>query len=277
MFAVTPKRDCPHVHGLNFDEFSKKSFSIDAKCEEEGCDATGENWICCFCGSIMCSRYVAGHAAQHTEKNPDHCIAVSFADCSCWCYKCDSYIEDPISIRFVRHVQHVKFGEPEPEVAAAASFVDTRPIKETVVKSQSGVSMKIRDVLPTVREDLRLEDCDMCVVVVYTPINCLRLVHCKKCTVELRCQISSLNIAGSEEITVRYDVPPTNTSLVVENTSPCLVNLSLDPSHVFFSRCETTNSNVAINCVNAAGMVVCGPHSNTVFNAETHQFVTTKL
>jgi hypothetical protein len=34
--------------------------------------------------------------SQHNQENPEHMIAMSFADFSYWCYECDSYVVHPL-------------------------------------------------------------------------------------------------------------------------------------------------------------------------------------
>jgi len=96
-FAVTPKKDCPHVTEENVwfvENFNEKH--INDPCFE--CDYKGENWICLkpHCGAVACSRYVKAHMhSSHNANNKDHPIVLSFADFSFWCYLCDSYITHP--------------------------------------------------------------------------------------------------------------------------------------------------------------------------------------
>jgi uncharacterized UBP type Zn finger protein len=95
IIAITPKRDCPHCVIENIaqiEEFTAKTRGD--PCFE--CQSCGENWICLRpgCGTVACSRYVNSHMAKtHHANNADHPIVFSFADCSFWCYECDSYIE----------------------------------------------------------------------------------------------------------------------------------------------------------------------------------------
>ena len=93
-FAVAPKTDCPHCTPENIcslEELADKT--VNDPCFE--CGHQGENWICLKpgCGTVACSRYVAGHMVnKHYVENPTHCIVLSFADFSYWCYECDSYV-----------------------------------------------------------------------------------------------------------------------------------------------------------------------------------------
>jgi len=274
---VEPKRDCPHVHGLKLSAF-KKNFSIEAECEEEGCHATGENWICCFCGKILCSRYVAGHAAQHAEKNPDHCISVSFADCSCWCYKCDSYIEDPISVQFVRCVQRNKFGlPPEPKMAAvgedATAFVS--PFvggEDSVVNKQEGASIDLQDALPS--EGVRFEECSDCTIDVQSRIRVLRLYDCKKCTVRVNAAVGGFDIQRCSGVIIRSYVSSARSCIIINDSAAVTLLMDGTPMFDFFRSFESTGSIVGIKFEEAKTIIPAGPHSKTTFNAETSKFET---
>jgi len=272
MVTVVPKRDCPHVHSLDFASFSRKQISIDAPCQHEGCGAKGENWICCFCGSILCSRYVAGHAAEHAEKEPDHCISVSFADCSCWCYKCDSYIEDPVSINFVRQVQRAKFG-PEAFTPAPAKPVPVGPVgEETVLKNQVQACFDIRDAQPG--ESLVLENCSGCVVNVQSPLFAVRFRRCKECTIRVQVPVTVIDLEDCAGITIRQLVPARNTSLGINRSAAVAVVMEMDPLYTFFSSVVTRQSVVGINTARGRVLIPIGPTSSTLFNAETKAFET---
>jgi len=282
MFAVNPKRDCPHVHGLDYAAFSKKAIDINAECEAEDCHHSGENWICCFCGSVLCSRYVSGHAAEHAEKNPEHCISVSFADCSCWCYKCDSYIDDPISVKFVRQVQRAKFGKQEvPEEAAAAVEAPVRPIildgaaaetPDMAFKSKSDAVIQIRDVPSASR--LLIEDCSKCVIKVLTGISVLQLQKCRDCTIYVDDPTEGIFIHGCINVTVRHQSNVRGCTLGVNDSVGVIVIIPHDPYYAFFSSCEVVNSAVGIKTPVANTVIAETGHSKTSFNREKGAFQT---
>lgn len=107
--------------------------------DAEGFCPPGENWICLECGVTRCSRYVNGHALAHWEntrkeslkkKNrgddnkegaeegndgAGHCIAVSLADFSVWCYECNAYLKHPKLSDITKHLEDLKFGFSEEE------------------------------------------------------------------------------------------------------------------------------------------------------------------
>jgi len=275
MAAVVPKRDCPHVHQLDFDSFIKKDIDIKSACSEEGCDAVGENWICCFCGCIKCSRYVSGHAADHAEKNPDHCIAVSFADCSCWCYKCDAYIEDPISFRFIRAVKIAKFG-PEPDYPLVKRTPDT-VAEESTVRDIEGQALNIRSLIPGKDESLRLENCSMCIVNIYSPLRAVRLIGCKKCTIHVMCPITAIDISKSEEITVRQKAEPRNTFVHIEDTSSVMMHLKYNPNFAFYAHFEVSNSTVGFINESVNGIILPCPQSFVTYDSVAMKFALSPL
>jgi hypothetical protein len=51
-----------------------------------------ENWICCACFAVGCGRYCRAHALEHAEA-AGHCVALSLADLSFWCYACEAYLD----------------------------------------------------------------------------------------------------------------------------------------------------------------------------------------
>lgn len=55
------------------------------------CASDQSPWMCLFCGSVLCGRYVNGHCKSHGEANENHfvCIDTSLA---VYCYKCDDFV-----------------------------------------------------------------------------------------------------------------------------------------------------------------------------------------
>ena len=95
--AVYPKDDCPHCTVDNIKPLQAildAGVKISSACA--GCAHQGEVWVCLKCAQVCCSRYVQGHMALHNQDNPEHIIAMSFADFSYWCYECDSYVVHPL-------------------------------------------------------------------------------------------------------------------------------------------------------------------------------------
>lgn len=106
---------------------------------------SGENWLCLECGALMCSRYANGHAKLHYEDTKEeekaaaaaadgggigggegggdavgHCIAVSLADLSVWCYECNAYLHHPKLNELTKHLEKIKFGKEEVDESEAA-------------------------------------------------------------------------------------------------------------------------------------------------------------
>lgn len=112
-FAVYPKTNCPHllpshIDSLNWLLEDKKDLILSNSCSE--CQDQSENWFCLECRLISCSREVKGHMAKHNTET-SHSIALSFSDCSFWCYNCDSYIITGHLEALQRKFSAIKFPE----------------------------------------------------------------------------------------------------------------------------------------------------------------------
>lgn len=114
-FAVVPLNWCPHLETVV--EVPPEGLSVETPCAE--CDQVGENWVCLICYQVhsnlifphahnstviahfalqvMCSRYVAGHMVIHGQTS-GHNLVLSFSDLSVWCYACDAYIHNEVSV-----------------------------------------------------------------------------------------------------------------------------------------------------------------------------------
>lgn len=88
---VVPLSYCPHLEEIN-QKLDDVKF-IDAKRSCGKCNDTLENWLCLTCYECACSRYVKGHMLEHSKENK-HPMALSFSDCSVWCFVCDSYVHN---------------------------------------------------------------------------------------------------------------------------------------------------------------------------------------
>ncbi|XP_033218700.1 histone deacetylase 6 isoform X3 [Belonocnema kinseyi] len=116
-FAIIPKRNCPHLNTVN--DVPKSGIDVHSSCEI--CANISENWICLQCYSVCCARNINQHALMH-EQHTRHPLTLSFSDLSVWCYRCESYIDDPI-LYAVRNATHKnKFGQELPW-----TYEDTRP------------------------------------------------------------------------------------------------------------------------------------------------------
>ncbi|XP_058833510.1 histone deacetylase 6 isoform X2 [Topomyia yanbarensis] len=105
MFAVVPLRDCPHLKELNPDNTPER---ISTKTPCDGCETQLENWVCLLCFRVRCGRYINEHAALHSLET-EHPLALSFSDLSVWCYRCESYIDNPILYPYKNLVHQDKF------------------------------------------------------------------------------------------------------------------------------------------------------------------------
>mmetsp|Transcript_35566 Transcript_35566/g.72094 ORF Transcript_35566/g.72094 Transcript_35566/m.72094 type:complete len:328 (+) Transcript_35566:82-1065(+) len=148
--SLTIGRPCSHY--AETDEHEQKATGgLKGATADDGSGSCphGENWICLHCGVTRCSRYVNGHALAHYEQtkavavakrerkmslgkatasagssdNDDddlagHCIAVSLADLSVWCYECNAYLKHPRLEAITNRLEMLKF--PDDSASAAA-------------------------------------------------------------------------------------------------------------------------------------------------------------
>ena len=132
MFAVIPRRDCPHLRLLRPETAPEGKATvcvcvspfifhvlilllpaaIDTRTPCSDCGAEVENWICLLCFGVYCGRYVNEHMLRHGTGAADHPLALSFADLSVWCYGCDAYIDHPALHHYKNLVHQDKFHEP---------------------------------------------------------------------------------------------------------------------------------------------------------------------
>lgn len=70
-------------------------------------DPRKENWVCCACYWVGCSRYVEEHMALHAVVQ-GHMIAMSLGDMYIWCYGCDAYVGGERAEQFRRPISMLK-------------------------------------------------------------------------------------------------------------------------------------------------------------------------
>ena len=112
-FSLSQLRQCQHPVCA-----SSRKAELANNDDEKSNDQQAENWICLAkdCRLILCSRYKCGHALQHYEatklqsSHKSHCIAVSFADLSVWCYECEAYLKHNSLRPILNHLETIKFG-----------------------------------------------------------------------------------------------------------------------------------------------------------------------
>uniref|UniRef100_A0AAG5DL14 Protein deacetylase HDAC6 n=1 Tax=Anopheles atroparvus TaxID=41427 RepID=A0AAG5DL14_ANOAO len=109
MFAIIPRRDCPHLRLL---QPEAAPAAIDTRTPCRDCSAETENWICLICFNVYCGRYVQEHMLRHGTDTENHPLTLSFADFSVWCYGCDAYIDHPALHLYKNLVHQDKFNEP---------------------------------------------------------------------------------------------------------------------------------------------------------------------
>ena len=90
-FAVEPITTCPHVPAP-----IPTHVFLDQACGT--CEEPHENWQCLTCNTVLCSRYRNGHMLKHFEQTKDHAVCLSYSDLSIWCFQCENYIANEVSI-----------------------------------------------------------------------------------------------------------------------------------------------------------------------------------
>jgi NAD-dependent SIR2 family protein deacetylase len=150
---------CPHVDELGLGSLLPCSKLEFGKPCLEGCKGD-ENWICLMCGDSRCGRYGKRHAMQHwqtTKKDEEmritvadaaagktargHCLVLSQADLSLWCYECDCYVQHRSLHLLVKTMESLKFGGAAADDASAEGSLSTAAPREpnTEVGSSIGV------------------------------------------------------------------------------------------------------------------------------------------
>ena len=62
---------------------------------------------------VYCGRYVNQHMLEHHEGS-GHCVVLSLADISVWCFNCDSYLDNKV-LNPAKDSAHLsKFGAKRP-------------------------------------------------------------------------------------------------------------------------------------------------------------------
>ena len=152
-------QSCSHHAAVDRDEQQRATGGLKAVTADDGSGSCppGENWICLHCGATRCSRYVNGHAVAHydrtkadaalekeradrmkngtsggTDDDEDedqhdlagHCIAVSLADLSVWCYECNAYLKDPRLEAITKQLERLKFPDDTAPAADGSHTTD---------------------------------------------------------------------------------------------------------------------------------------------------------
>lgn len=129
---------CSHLDDLGPDRLVSCSELVFGNRCLHGC-ASDENWLCLMCGETRCGRYAHRHSLQHWEQTKQdgeatltvaeaaagqrvlgHCLAISLADLSVWCYECQAYVEHKKLMPLVKQMERLKFGESRSESDASS-------------------------------------------------------------------------------------------------------------------------------------------------------------
>jgi histone deacetylase 6 len=127
LFAVRPKRSCPHLNLVKPAPPSGEALSVNQRCEK--CDAEDGNWVCLSCYMVLCGRDRNRHMLAHYTANNAHPLCLSFDDLSVWCYGCASYVdyELPELNEIHRAAYRNKFNENRPGDANSPQMTGRLP------------------------------------------------------------------------------------------------------------------------------------------------------
>ncbi|XP_018917401.2 histone deacetylase 6 isoform X2 [Bemisia tabaci] len=109
MFAVVPKKNCPHLSLVR----KVPETGVNTKVPCATCSSTAENWSCLTCYTVQCGRYIKGHMAEHSTKE-GHPVVLSFSDLSVWCYGCEAYLDNEVLYEARNAAHQDKFGSALP-------------------------------------------------------------------------------------------------------------------------------------------------------------------
>jgi len=85
-------KECKHVISVPPvpDSFSEKNLFEDATCSV--CKTEKELWVCLICLKLFCGRFENRHMVEH-HRESGHCVSISLADLSSWCFACEMYLD----------------------------------------------------------------------------------------------------------------------------------------------------------------------------------------
>ncbi|XP_049791629.1 ubiquitin carboxyl-terminal hydrolase 3-like isoform X2 [Schistocerca nitens] len=86
--------ECPHLLSsvkFHVSAYESSSDGIrDWQCAV--CSSSESPWLCLYCGTINCGRYINGHAKHHSEQHSDHTLSMDCETLAVFCYTCDEFI-----------------------------------------------------------------------------------------------------------------------------------------------------------------------------------------
>ncbi|CAH1239444.1 HDAC6 [Branchiostoma lanceolatum] len=105
LFAVVPLPWCEHLETVA--TLPSDGLDVSAPCVT--CGDPSENWVCLHCYQVHCGRFVKEHMVRHGETT-GHCLVLSYADLSVWCYPCEAYVHNETLLPAKRAAHLSKFG-----------------------------------------------------------------------------------------------------------------------------------------------------------------------
>uniref|UniRef100_A0A6M2DER8 Ubiquitin carboxyl-terminal hydrolase n=1 Tax=Xenopsylla cheopis TaxID=163159 RepID=A0A6M2DER8_XENCH len=148
--------NCPHIISsvkVNRDLLSGRNGTTkNWHCMD--CKSVGQNWLCLYCGVVLCGRYNNQHAKQHAESNLSHDLCMQCEIFSVFCYKCDDYVcaeQNEYLIENVRQLLHeYNSHETSNEISPCASVSDI--MDDNIQPSKNDLDEPVRNLRPRARK-----------------------------------------------------------------------------------------------------------------------------
>lgn len=96
--------------------------------------------MCLNCGSILCGRYVNGHALSHSKSNTTHAVCLNTLNSSVFCYECDDFVINDTDLNALDDLRQ-EFREFDDTSSEASTYLDDGSVVST--KSQQPLSQQL--------------------------------------------------------------------------------------------------------------------------------------
>ncbi|KAL7499044.1 hypothetical protein ACHAWT_009640 [Skeletonema menzelii] len=91
----------------DYDDNNDINETATASTTSTNCCNGKENWLCVQCGLLLCS------SIGDKKEATGHCIAISLADLSVWCYECNAYLHHDSLVGLMKRLEALKFGSSD--------------------------------------------------------------------------------------------------------------------------------------------------------------------
>lgn len=95
--------------------------------------------MCLNCGSILCGRYVNGHALSHSKSNTTHAVCLNTLNSSVFCYECDDFVINDTNLNALDELRQ-EFREFDDSSSEASTYLDDSSVVSS--KSQQPLSQQ---------------------------------------------------------------------------------------------------------------------------------------